>query len=113
MAPSDDTWIERERYWRRKLGRIRLGVEPPSEQLAKYRRATIGLSIVTLGMAAIIIALFLAFGAPRVGFILTALIFLPIIALAWLDDWLLRRRVARYEHELRLRAESSAARPTE
>ncbi len=27
----------RERYWRGKLGRIRLGVEPIEEQMAKYR----------------------------------------------------------------------------
>ncbi len=33
-------WRTREAVWRRKLGRLRLGVEPIEEQLARYRRVT-------------------------------------------------------------------------
>src|SRR5262245_65983849 len=35
-------WRLRERYWRRKLGRLRLGVEPVQGQLRRYRRVTWG-----------------------------------------------------------------------
>ena len=36
----ESRWRMREKQWRRKLGRLRLGVEPIEEQLARYRRVT-------------------------------------------------------------------------
>ena len=36
----ESRWRLRENQWRRKLGRLRLGVEPIEEQLARYRGVT-------------------------------------------------------------------------
>jgi hypothetical protein len=94
-------WAERERHWRRKLGRLKLGVEPLEEQLARYRRATGMLSVVTALNALMFVALFAAFGAPKVGLIVSAIILLPIAAFAWLDFKMLERRAAAYERERR------------
>src|SRR3954467_8392447 len=96
----DAEWLDRERYWRRKLGRIRLGAEPVEEQLAKYRRVTWGLTAVPLGLALMFVALFAAFRRPDVGLVVSGILFLPVVLLAWIDYGLLSRRVARYSREL-------------
>lgn len=93
-------WQTRERYWRGKLGRIRLGVEPIEEQMAKYRRVTWVLTAVSLGLALIFLALFTAFRRPDVGAILAGILMLPVVSLAWLDYGLLRLRATRYLREL-------------
>jgi hypothetical protein len=104
MAPnqasvSEEDWIARERYWRRKLGRIRLGAEPIEEQLAKYRRVTWMLTAVPLGLALMFVSLFWAFRRPDVGLILAGVLLLPIVAWAWIDFGLLRARAKRYARE--------------
>ena len=98
---AQEDWQDRERYWRRTLGRIRLGAEPVEEQLRKYRRVTWMLTAVPLGLAAIFVALFSAFRRPDVGIVTALVLFLPVVALAWIDYGLLSRRVARYSSELR------------
>ena len=97
--PPDPAWIDRERYWRRKLGRIQLGAEPVGEQLARYRRVTWMLTAVTLGVGAMIVGLFAAFRRPDIGLILAAILFAPVLSVAWFDHLRLGRLVARYQRE--------------
>lgn len=99
QSMAEAEWQARERYWRRKLGRIRLGVEPIEEQVAKYRRVTWMLTAVPLGLALIFVALFTAFRRPDVGAILAGVLLLPVVSLAWFDFGLLKLRVARYSRE--------------
>ena len=40
LAELESRWRVRERNWARRLGRLRLGVEPLEEQLTRYRRTT-------------------------------------------------------------------------
>ena len=96
----DADWLDRERYWRRKLGRVRLGAEPVEEQLAKYRRVTWMLTAVALGLSMMFVGLFAAFGRPGVGMVIALILLMPVIVLAWMDFALLSRRVARYSREL-------------
>lgn len=97
----DTDWLTRERYWRRKLGRIRLGAEPIEEQVAKYRKATWVLTIVLIGLATMFVGLFTAFRRPDVGAVLAGVLFLPVVTVAWLDFAMTRARVARYLGEVR------------
>ena len=97
---SNNAWTVRQRYWARNLGRIRLGVEPVEEQLAKYRRVTLVLTAVPFCVALMFLALFTAFGRPAVGLILSAVLLLPIVITAWLDFWRLNYRVCAYLREL-------------
>jgi len=89
-------WRDRQKLWRRKLGRLRLGVEPIEEQLTRYRRVTWGLTVVPSGLAVMFLTLFTVFGRPDVGLILVGILLLPIIVGAWLDYALLSRRARRY-----------------
>ena len=98
-STAEAEWQARERYWRRKLGRIQLGVEPIEEQVAKYRRVTWVLTAVASGLALIFVALFTAFRRPDVGAILAGVLLLPVVTLAWFDFGLLKLRVARYSRE--------------
>lgn len=59
------------------------------------------LSGVLLGLSLIFLALFTAFGRPDVGAWLVLILLAPIAAIAWLDDALLRRRVAAYLRDFR------------
>src|SRR4051812_45624771 len=86
----------RRRYWRRKLGRLRLGVEPLEEQLARYRRVTWMLTAVPAGIGLMFVALFAAFRRPDVGLWLAGLLLAPIVIVAWIDYGVLRWRVTRY-----------------
>jgi hypothetical protein len=97
----DPGWAERETYWRRRLGRIRLGAEPLDRQLARSRRVAWGLTAVSGVVAAEFIALFAAFHAPALGAIVAGVLFLPVVLFAWLGDWSRHRRVAAYLHERR------------
>lgn len=92
-------WQVREDYWRRKLGRLRLGVEPIEEQLARYRRVTWGLTVVPAALAGFFFTLFTAFGQPLIGAILDAVILLPIVLGAWADYALMASRARRYRAE--------------
>src|SRR5262245_57323320 len=76
---------ERRRYWQRRLGRIRLGAEPVAWQLERYKFVTWALTVVPLGIAAIIVGIFTAFGAPVTGLAAVAILFGPVIAIAWWD----------------------------
>ena len=46
LAELETRWRVRERKWARRLGRLRLGVEPLEEQLNRYRRTTWALALV-------------------------------------------------------------------
>jgi hypothetical protein len=96
---AEAAWQARQRYWRRKLGRLRLGVEPLEEQLERYRRVTWMLTAVPLAIGLMFVGLFAAFQRPDVGLVLAAVLLLPIVVIAWLDQGLLRSRVARYRRE--------------
>jgi hypothetical protein len=96
----DSRWRSRESRWRRKLGRLRLGVEPIEEQLARYRGVTWALTAVPSVLALMFLTLFGVFGRPDIGLIFDAIILLPIIIVAWLDYALLASRAKRYLAEL-------------
>jgi hypothetical protein len=89
-------WRVRQKHWRRKLGRLRLGVEPIEEQLTRYRHVTWGLTAVPSVLAVFFFTLFTVFGRPDVGLILVGILLLPIILGAWLDYALLSRRAGQY-----------------
>ncbi|WP_165226738.1 hypothetical protein [Aquisphaera insulae] len=93
-------WRLREIAWARKLGRLRLGVEPLAEQLARYRGVTWALTLIPSVLAGFFLVLFTAFGRPDIGLIVVALLFLPIVAGAWLGDLRLNRRARAYLKEL-------------
>ena len=93
------SWPKRELWWRKKLGRIRLGVEPIAEQIERYRRATVLLSLVTSGIGAMLFALFLAFSKPIHGLVVAGMIVGPIVSAAWLDFWKLQARANEFIRE--------------
>jgi hypothetical protein len=93
-------WRSRENEWRRRLGRLRLGVESIDEQLARYRRVTWVLTAVPSLLGLIFILLFTVFGRPDIGLVLIAILLLPIVVGAWLDYALLASRARRYLVEL-------------
>jgi hypothetical protein len=65
----ESRWRLRENQWRRKLGRLKLGVEPIEEQLARYRRVTWALTAVPCLLGLIFLTLFTVFGRPDIGLI--------------------------------------------
>jgi hypothetical protein len=93
------SWRAREDLWRRKLGRLRLGVEPIEEQLARYRRVTWALTAVLAGLALMFFTLFAIFGYPLVGLVLDAVLLLPIALGAWADYGWMAFRARRYRAE--------------
>jgi hypothetical protein len=100
--PAEDLetiWRAREDLWKRKLGRLRLGVEPIEEQLARYRRVTWGLTAVPAGLAVMFFTLFAIFGYPLVGLVLDSVLLLPIVLGAWADYGLMAVRARRYRAE--------------
>jgi hypothetical protein len=92
-------WRLREDHWRRKLGRLRLGVEPIEEQLARYRWVTWGLTIIPSVLGAIFLTLFTVFGRPDIGLIVVVVLLLPIVLLAWWDYAMTARRAGQYQRE--------------
>jgi hypothetical protein len=89
-------WRLRENQWRGELGRIRLGVEPIEEQLARYRRVTWALTVLPLISGLMFFSLFTVFGRPLIGLCLAAILLVSIGLGAWLDYALLARRAGRY-----------------
>jgi hypothetical protein len=92
-------WRDREAVWRRKLGRLRLGVEPIEEQLARYRRVTWALTAVPAILALMFFSLFAVFGYPLIGLTFDAIVLLPIVLGAWADYALMASRARRYRAE--------------
>jgi hypothetical protein len=95
----DDAWAARERYWRRKLGRLRLGAEPVEVQLERYRRVTLVLTAIPAVLALMFLALFTAFRRPDIGAVLALVLFGPLVAIAWIDHALLVSRARAYLRE--------------
>jgi hypothetical protein len=83
-GPAESTWQLQEREWAKRLGRLRLGVEPIEEQLNLHRKTTLMLMLVQAGIAAIFLALFTAFGRPGIGLWIVGVLFTPMILGAWL-----------------------------
>jgi hypothetical protein len=75
----ESRWRLRENQWRRKLGRLRLGVEPIEEQLSRYRRVTWVLTAVPAVIGLMFLILFTIFGRPDIGVIVDGIILLPIV----------------------------------
>jgi fatty acid desaturase len=92
-------WQARQIHWRRKLGRLRLGVEPIDEQLARYRRVTWVLTAIPAVLGLIFFTLFAVFGYPVVGLVFVAIVLLPIVLGAWSDFALMTMRARRYQQE--------------
>jgi hypothetical protein len=95
----DAIWRAREGAWRRKLGRLRLGVEPIEEQLARYRRVTWALTAVPAVLAVMFFSLFAVFRRPSFGLVFDAIVLLPIVLGAWGDYALMAYRARRYRAE--------------
>ena len=74
---------------------------PLEEQVAKYYRVTVALTVVPCVIALMFLGLFTAFGRPDVGLVMVAVLLVPVVALAWLDFAVLRFRASRYERDLR------------
>jgi hypothetical protein len=106
-STSDEAWLARQRYWRRKLRRLRLDAEPIDEQVARYRRVTWGLTAVPLVLALMFVGLFTAFERTDVGIVIVGVFLVPIVALAWFDYALLSTRARRYQRELHERGRES------
>jgi hypothetical protein len=96
---TDQDWAERELHWRRKLRRLRFGVEPLGAQVEKYHRVTVALSIVCGVIALMFLGIFAAFSRLDVGLVVVLVLFVPITAIAWLDYRRLAARVGAYEAE--------------
>lgn len=99
VVDLDERWRERRIKWGRKLGRLRLGVEPLDAQLDRHRRVTSVMSAVSGAIGLLFIALFSAFGRPDVGLIFVAVFLLPIIIFSWAGYLLLARRAHAFERE--------------
>jgi hypothetical protein len=95
----DAFWRDRENVWRRKLGRLRLGVEPIEEQLARYRRVTWALTAIPSALAIAFFTLFAVFRYPLVGLVVDVIVLLPIVLGAWGDYALMAFRARRYSAE--------------
>jgi len=101
IDPADlaKSWPERQRLWARELGRLQIGVESIAEQVAKYRRVTVAITIVAGGIGAMILAIFLAFRAPKAGLIVSVGLLGPVIFSAWIGQWRSEARAAAYLRE--------------
>jgi len=96
LAKLETRWRVREREWARSLGRLRLGVEPLEEQLARHRRTTWALAVIPGIIALMFLTLFTVFGRPDIGLIVILILFVPMILCAWLGYAKLKRRAAAY-----------------
>jgi hypothetical protein len=99
VVELDERWRERRIRWGRKLGRLRLDVEPLETQLARHRRVAWGLTTVSTIIGSMFIALFSAFGRPDVGLIVVAISLLPIVVFHWLGYLRIARRARAFERE--------------
>jgi hypothetical protein len=78
LLDLESRWSSRQTYWARKLGRLRLGVEPIEEQLLRYRRVTVAITAVSGFLSTFLFCLFVAFRRADIGCVVAALLFLPI-----------------------------------
>jgi len=101
VKEHDEAWLERKRAWSRKLGRLRLGVEPLEVQLERYRRVTWALTVIPAVISLLFVTLFTVFGRPDIGILLVVLLLLPIAVSAWYDYFRLSRRAREYEADYR------------
>ncbi len=99
LAEFDARWSARRDHWARKLGRLRLGVEPLEVQLARYKRVSWVLTGVCAGIGSMFVALFSAFNRPDIGLIVVAVLLGPVMALSWLDYFRLNRRARAFLRE--------------
>lgn len=99
IAELDERWRERLTRWRRKLGRLRLGVEPLETQLDRHRRVAWAITAVAGGMAVFFIALFGAFGRPDIGLIVASSFPGLILASFWIGYLRLARNARAFERE--------------
>ena len=90
---------DRQAYWRRKLGRLRLGAEPIEDQLARQRRALTTMTLISIGIGLMILGIFASFERPDIGAIVAGLIVVPVIASAWIGYARLHRRASVYQRE--------------
>lgn len=93
------SWADRERVWQRKLGRIRIGVEPIPEQIQRHCLVTWVLTAVAMGIQLMFIALFSAFEHPWIGVIVAGVVLGPVIASSWVGFLLIKRQAERYLRE--------------
>jgi len=91
---------DREAYWRKELGRLRLGAEPIEDQIARHRRALWALAVTTLVIGSMILAIFGSFGRLDIGAAVAGLIVIPVVATAWIGYARLRHRASLYLREL-------------
>jgi hypothetical protein len=96
ISQLEKRWRAREEDWARWLGRLQIGVEPIPEQLARYRRATWGLTIVPGIIALMFLTLFSVFGRPDIGLVVVGVLFVPIIVFSWVGYRRLERRALAY-----------------
>jgi|GEM_PF-971582 multisubunit Na+/H+ antiporter MnhB subunit len=96
LTELDTRWRAREQEWARRLGRLRLGVEPLEEQLARYRRTTWALAIVPGIIALMFLTLFTVFGRPDIGLVVVVILFVPMTLFPWLGYTKLKHRAAAY-----------------
>jgi hypothetical protein len=104
MSPFDPTdasanWPDRQREWRKALGRIKIGVEPIPEQVERLRLVSLVMTVVSGGIGAIFIALFTAFRHPWIGLTVAGVIVGPVIASSWIGFARLKARADRYLRE--------------
>ncbi len=100
---TDQDWAAREKEWRKRLRRIRFGVESVDVQVQKLRRVTVALTVVAAIVATMFLAIFLAFRRPDIGLVVIAVIFGPIVGLAWREQKRLEAGVQDYLAEKKAR----------
>jgi hypothetical protein len=117
IAELEEKWSSAQRQWRRRLGRLRLGVEPIEEQVERYRRVSLTLMAVQGFMALFFFTLFSVFGRPDIGLVVVAVLFVPMIVSSWLGFKRMQWRANTYQVELaafeeeKRRLQEAAARP--
>lgn len=88
-------------YWNRRLGRIRLGVEPVEEQIERIRKMTWVIIVVVTFLELVFLSLFTGFGRPDIGFVVIVVSLVPIELYAWFDYRRLQGRVREYLAEVK------------
>jgi hypothetical protein len=95
----DERWRERRNVWARKLGRLRLGVEPLDVQITRHRLTTWVMTAVAGTIGLMFVALFSAFRRPDVGLVLVAILMLPVIVFSWIGYWRLATQAREFVRE--------------
>jgi hypothetical protein len=71
-------------------------VEPLEIQLARYRRVTWALALVSGTMSLMFLTLFSAFGRPDIGLLVAGFLFVPVGLFPWIGYARLKRRAGAY-----------------